>query len=346
MIDWTTAGRRDEVTVHLVNPHSLDTVIGTLGNVDLGGCTVTEDYHSDTRVSAKVSTIGDDGYVEDAWLRIVHGVPGADYSEELFTGPVSKQDSAIRSGAVHSDYELDSNLYTISDDLLVWGLTVGAGGSLRDAVAKLLDLCGREHDLSRMQDKRIQSPVTYERGDSALSDLFDLTADSNRIGVDGHGRVVVERYTAPSAMEPVLDIDPGDPRSIVIGDVSVSDDRFTTPGRVIYRAGSGDDEVMGSADATPDMRSSSARRGYMVARMETAGDLESPTRSQVDALARRSLMASQDIGREYQLTIIWHPLHAGDVVRYRHDGTWRKCLVRSCESDLGTMTKRLTLKEV
>lgn len=345
-MDWTIANRKDVITVQMVDPHSLDRVIGLLEGVYLPGTSVTEGYYTDTRVSAKVSTVGDDGYVSDAWLRIVHSVPDEGYSEELFCGPVTDASSDDESGVTKTKYSLDSNLYTIKDDLLVNGFSIGRGGRLKMAVDQLLSMCGRERDLSKMQDKVIQAPVMYERGDSALSDLFDMCDGTNRVSVDGHGRVTVSKYTAPSAIGPILDIDPLDPRSVVVGSVSHSDSSRKTPGRVIYKSGSGDKERVGSYDAPASAASSSARRGYMVAKMETASGTDDPSVSQLNAMARRSWQASQDAGREHEMTVIWQALHQGDVVRYRHDGEWVKCLVKSVESDLGAMRQRLTLKEV
>ena len=185
----------------------------------------------------------------------------------------------------------------------------------------------------------------YECGESALTVLMDACGSYDRVSVDGHGRVTVERYVAPSAREPSQDVDPEGERSVVIGSVTSGDGSQTTPGRVIVTSGSGDSLMVASYDSPADAESSSRVRGYMYARKESHSG-ENPTWGQLLAEAKASWQASQNPGREHELTVMWQAWHQGDVVRLRVGGTWRKCLVKSVESDLGAMTQKVTLKEV
>lgn len=345
MTDWSASGRRDSIRVTLVAPGSLDSVIGELANVEPDGCSVSEGYYEDTRASARVRTVGDDGYVEHAWMRVVHEVPADGYREELFTGPVTDMKREREDGTVVTDYSLDSSLYAIKNDLLVGGWAIGQGAKLTSVARQLLSTCGRPCDLSRAQEHVYGSPVMYECGESALTVLMDACGSYDRVSVDGHGRVTVERYVAPSAREPSQDVDPEGERSVVIGSVTSGDGSQTTPGRVIVTSGSGDSLMVASYDSPADAESSSRVRGYMYAKKESHSG-ENPTWGQLLAEAKSSWQASQDPGREHELTVMWQAWHQGDVVRLRVGGTWRKCLVKSVESDLGAMTQKATLKEV
>lgn len=345
MTDWSASGRRDSIRVTLVAPGSLDSVIGELANVEPDGCSVSEGYYEDTRASARVRTVGEDGYVDHAWMRVVHEVPADGYREELFTGPVTDMKREREDGTVVTDYSLDSSLYAIKNDLLVGGWTVGAGARLTDVARALLRTCGRPSDVSRAQEHVFASTTMYERGEGALTVLMDACGSYDRVTVDGHGRVVVERYLPPSSREPSQDVDPASPRSVVLGEVSTSDSAETTPGRVIYVSGSGDREVVAEYTAPPGADSSSQVRGYMYAVKKT-DDTQDASYSSLLARAKSSWQESQDPGREHVLTVMWQAWHQGDVVRLRTGGTWRKCLVKSVESSLGDMTQRVTLKEV
>lgn len=345
MTDWSASGRRDSVRVMLVAPGSLDDVVGELANVEPDGCSVSEGYYEDTRCSAKVRTVGEDGYVDHAWMRIVHEVPADGYREELFTGPVTDAKRERKDGATVTDYSLDSSLYAIKNDLLVGGWSIGQGAKLTSVARSLLSTCGRPCDLSRAQEHVYGAPVMYECGEAALSVLIDACGSYDRVSVDGHGRVTVSRYVAPSAREPSQDVDPGDGRSVVIGSVTSSDDSQTTPGRVIVTSGSGNNLVVAAYDAPADAESSSAKRGYMYA-VKSNDSAQDASYASLLAQAKASWQASQDPGREHELTVMWQAWHQGDVVRLRVGGTWRKCLVKSVESDLGAMTQKVTLKEV
>lgn len=334
---------RDSVEALLVDLRSCGTVTGALRGLVPSSVTVTEGYYTDTRVQAKLSTVTRDG--DDGWdggrIRVVHSRPGL--RESLVTGYVTDYDETVEGGLVRREYTLDSSLYAISKDLFPWKYSVGGQASMVEAVRHVLDMCGREHDLSRARDRRVQGTVVYDLGESALSVVFDLAGDTDRVGVDGEGRIVLTPYTPPSGREPGTTIDTAGP--MVVGQVKATTSRYQTPGRVIVRSGSGDGERWGTYDAPAGAASSSASRGYMVATVETSTARE-PSQQDLDAAARRSWEASQDTGEEWELTVVGIGLHQGDVVRLVHEGRAHRCLVKSATLSLSSMSEKLTLKGV
>lgn len=343
MTDWGRADRRDEVEALLVDLRSCGTVTGALRGLVPSSVTITEGYYTDTRVQARLSTVTRDG--DDGWrggrIRIVHSFEG--YRESLMTGYVTDYDETAEGGLVKREYTLDSSLYAISKDVFPWKYSVGGQASMLEAVRHVLDTCGREHDLSRARDRRIQDPVVYDLGETALSAVFDLSGDTDRVDVDGEGRIVLTPYVPPSGREPGATIDTAGP--MVVGDVKATTSRYATPGRVIVRSGSGDSEMWGTYDAPAGAASSPAARGYMVAKVETSNAKE-PSQDQLNASARRSWEESQDTGEEWELTVRWMGLHQGDVVRLVHLGESHRCLVKSATLSFSGMTERLTLKGV
>lgn len=340
---WGDLARRDSVEAVEVDLRSCSDVRGAIVGLDPASVEVTEGYYTDTRVQAKLTTATPDG--EDGWgggrIRVCHSWPG--HREALVTGYVTDVDETVADGLVRRTYSLDSSLYALDGDLLPWRYAFAAQASMLEGVRQLLGTCGREYDLAGARDRRVQSPTVYDIGESALSVLMDVAGDTDRVGVDGEGRVTLRPYVAPSARPATATLDVAGP--MVVGDVRRSTSRYSTPGRVIVTSGAGDDERCGSYDAPPEAPSSSQSRGYMVAKVEASRSKE-PTDQQLRDEARRSWEASQDPGDEWSLTVHWMGLHQGDVVELVAPGTRRKCLVKGVTSSTEGMTQRLTLKGV
>lgn len=342
MPDWGDTRRRDTLSAFNVDLFKCAETRGALVGLDPGSIEVNEGYYTDTRVQAQLSTVTVDG--EDGWdggrIRLVHSFPG--YSRDMMTGYVTELEVKEEGGLIRREYTLDSTLYSISQNTLNCHYSVGAQASMLRAVRGLLDGAFREHDLSTAKDRVIQSPTVWEVGEDVLSVVFDLAGDTDRVDVDGMGRVVLSPYEPPSQRSPSLTIAGGG--RMVVGEITHTTDRFSTPGRIIVKSGSGDDVVFGTYDAPASAQSAWQTRGYLVGKVEST-TTENPTAQQLVDEARRSWEASQDTGEEWGMTVLWMDLHAGDVVNLDWHGT-RKCLVKSAVFSCGDMTEKITLKGV
>lgn len=350
MTDWRDTAHSWDVAALVVDQHDPDAVLGALSGLDLSGCTVTEGYYTDTRVSADVQTAATagDGYVDLARIRLILSVPELGWSRELMTGFVTGATPSEDRGVTTMRYELDSTLWALSVDALDHRVVIGSQGSMVEAAGKLIDSCGFGHDLARAQDRLFQTATVWEVGDTPLGVLYDMCASSSRLGVDGHGLVTMEPYLAPSARSPQYDIDPEDPRTLVLSE-PIEEERgdFEVPGKAVAIAsvGSGED-VAGAALATPSSRASWERRGYRLAKTYSWPGSGAPTAAQLSEYAASMLAQAADAARRWSLKVAYMDARAGDVVSYRHRDGWHRCLVQSVTTRLGDMTQELTLKEV
>jgi len=330
---------RYDVLVERLDAHA-ESVHGRLAGVDLTSIQITEGYYTDSRIQAQLTTHGDDGWERGERLRISLITDGA--HEALITGFVTERSPTIDNGTVSHAYTIDSSMYALSTDLLTKRWTVQ--GSALDAVGRVMWLCGRPYDARGAVDRRVGATV-YDVGTTYLSMCFDLLSSASRLDVDGNGNITIRRYTPPSSRSATSLIDPEARDSIVAGSVSTTDSSLSTPGRVIAKSGSGDDERWAVADVDPSSGSSSAVRGYMVA--ETVDDSsQDADYASLLARAKAKLASEQDPGTEHSLTVVWSGYHAGDMCEILAYGTRRKCLVKSVETDFSSMTQKLTLKEV
>ena len=361
--DWGDPRRTDEIRVYMVCPTDLDRTYGELTGVDLSGCSIEAGYYTDTRVSAKLTVVGD-AWVRGSFLRVVHRVPEWGYENELGTFVVTN-DAATRENGVWK-YELtcQSVLYGLSTDLLSWPVTRAKGSSAVAGMKYILDTCKRRYVNRGAKDKRLGSALVMETGKSMLSHLFKLCQQAgDRLDVDGHGRVTISPYVRPAAKEPRLTIDVSDPRGTSYGGLKRSTDWLSSVGRVTVscrysetvkkgkKSKTVSREIVAHADASAMDHRGSAVRGYLVTDFRSLSDMKPRTKAQAQKLANRYLRDSSPELVEWELDSAYMPVWQGDVVELlvpdgddQYSGR-RKCLVKSLSVDLANMTMSLRLKE-
>ncbi len=355
MIDWADLTRAGEVTVTQVNPTDLDATMGELEGVDLSGSSITFGYYADTRVTGKLRVVGD-GWQRGSWLRIGYRIPEWEWSTELGTFIVTNDSAERQRGSWAYDLDLQSALYGLSTDLLVRPWAIARNAMALSAMRQCVQAAGMTLVTDGANDHRLKSAKVVETGTSRLSALYALTQMANdRLDVDGHGRVVVERYVAPSAKAPALTIDLADPRGVAQDGITRTTDWLQMPDvaavHFTYNANGKQREINASARVSASSPHAHSARGYTVTDMHSLTEMSPATAARAQQLANQFLANDATEHVEWGLTTTFLPIKAGDVVELvvpdgmaDYQGP-RKCLVKSCEVDLGTMAMQLTLKE-
>ena len=355
MMDWHDLTRRGTVTVTMVNPTDLDATMGELEGVDLSGSSISYGYYVDTRVTGKLRVVGD-GWVRGSWLRIGYRIPELDYQTELGTFIVTNDSASRARGAWTYELDLQSALYGLSTNLLVRPWAIARNAMALTAMRQCVTGGGGEIVTSGARDYRLKSAKVVETGTSRLSALFALCDMANdRLDVDGHGRVVVAPYVAPANRAPSLAIDLADRRGVAQDGITRTTDWLKMPTvaavHYSYDAGGKQREINASATVASTAHQSYANRGYTVTDMHQLNEMAPATAQRAQQLAKQYLANDTVEHVEWEVTTTYLPIKAGDVVELIvHDGLEdyqgaRKCLVKTCELDLGTMAMKLTLKE-
>ena len=355
MMDWHDLARTDRVVVEQLNPTNLDATMGELDGVDLSGSSLSWGYYVDTRVTGQLRVVGE-GWRRGTMLRVTHRVDEWGWSRELGTFIVTNDSATREGGAWAYDLELQSVLYGLSTDLLVRPWAIAANAKALTAARQIVEAAGRQLVTDGANDYALKGAKVIESGTSRLSALFALADMANdRLDVDGHGRVTLERYVPPASKVPTLAIDLTDPRGVAMDGVTRSTDWLAMPNvaAVRYRYDKGGRQYEINASATIDATSplSSTARGYTVTDFRDLMAMSPATAARAQQLARQYLAADSAEHVEWQLSTTYLPVTAGDVVELVvHDGEdayrgSRHCLVKTVELDLGTMTMALTLKE-
>lgn len=343
MTMWRDGAREDKISVLLVDPWDLDSVRGELTSVILSGCSITEGYYTDNRISGKVEAMDDGSWIDGSWMRIVLRCPGYGFEQELATLIPTKIAYEESKGATIVDYTLQSVLWSMSSDTQPSHFTIGKGATTTQVFNRICSAVKKTGlVLPGANNKRYTSSVVYELGDSYLSDLYDICTNAdNRLSVDGHGRITMAKYVAPSRREPDWELDTSDNRTMVVSDgVSWEDSPGDVADRSIVTYKNGDTEVIGSAEL------GSNTRGYTIAKVHQENDMTPATSTRASELARSYLVSDSSSTTDRKVSTLYFPCHQGDIVTLIDGSSTTKNLVKTVEAHLEDMTLDLTLREV
>lgn len=348
---WRDATRDDVIRVLLVDPANLDTVRGELGGVILRRCSLTFGYDTDNRVSGKVTAVDDGSWVEGSWLRIVHECPGYGYRNELATLVPSNVSHTLEDGHVELEFTLQSVLWTLSSDMRSSHLTIAAGAQTPDVFDRMIATAGRAGSrLPGCNSHRYDQAVTYEIGDSILSDLFDVcNAANNRLDVDGHGRVTMGPNTGTNRT-PDWRLDVDDARTIVLEQGVTWEDQpgsVASSSIVTYKKDTQDEktEITAVAELPNSKRYSAQRRGYVLAKVHSESDLTPAT---YDAALAKAKTYLQDEGRDTvkrTAKCMYFPVTEGQVVEMDDGLATTSNLVTEASVSFDDMTVDLTMEQ-
>lgn len=360
-MNWEKVGYSCDIGVNVISPVNVNNVLGSLRNVTLDDCKVSEQYYSDSRVQATVSTLAksgtSDGYVNNGRLRIILSIPSRNWSRELITGFVSNKKESYENGYVKRTYTIESSLWGILNHKVSSTITIGKGSKLISIWSSLLKNHTRlQYDTSKAQDRSFNSVLIYEPG-SLLSDvLFDISDGYSRMDVTGHGVLTLVKYTPPAKRSATRTLNYDDPRTLSINELSRESNEWSVPGRAIVTStisvkqnGKSTQQVIaGSYDAPTTHFSSIAQRGYLIARSDNYnGTSDSPSIKELNAVARNNWEDSLDKEIYWDAESYYADYHAGDIITLVPTNlTGRKCLVTGTEINLNEMVQTLRLKEV
>lgn len=345
-VDWRDMAREDVWTVEMVDPNDPTTSRGYLADGCVTDLSLTLAYDTETQATAKVTTLGDDGYVSGSMLRIWHEVDEWGYREPVFTGYVTGTSDRLGAGVPQRGYELGSALWAMRNDLWPSQFSVASGATALQAVRSVLDHCARPYAvLAGATDSRLSATRLWPVGGSRLTTLLDLAdVAGDYVGVDGMGRVTVGPSPFSSALDtPDWELDTDDPLSVVMSsevrhDVTPDD----APGRVIVTHKDGSTVTVGVADAPATYQTSAARRGYVVAKAVEEKELPGGL-AQARLLAAQYLAQGQALSDEWSLETTYAPYRGGDVVGLRIWGDRHVGYVREADFDLLGGSVKLTI---
>lgn len=368
-MDWNDTGYSYIVEVNVVSQTNVDLVIGSLHGVKLEGMVISENYYSDSRIQAKLKTVVDegesDGYVNYGRLRIILTIPEREWSEELITGYVSNISEDSQHGYTQREYTIEGTIWGLLDHKINATVSISSGAGMvniwKDLMANQTKM---QYSTTNAKDHSFNSTKVYEAGTSLSTLLFEICSGYSRMDTNGHGVVVLDKYTAPKNRTPSRVIDFTNPRGLSLYPLTSSNSNMSEqPGRAIVTASVSESNGDGAAsqkilvgcyDAPASDPTSIANRGWLKARLDSySGSSENPTKAELDAEAENNWKNNQDGTKEWNMSTVFADYHEGEVVTLippssysEGKSTGIKVLVSGVRTNLEDFTQELTLKEV
>ena len=364
-MDWTKTGYSWTVTVTVVHQTNVDNTLGVLSGVQLNGLTITENYYSDSRVQAKVSTVvkegTSDGYVKNGRLRIILDIPSRGFSEELITGYVSDIKESSADGYTKRTYTIEGTIWGLLEHKVKDSVTIAKGAKLITVWTGLVSKQTKmQYTTSGAQDHNFTNVIVYEAGTSLSTILFDVSSGYDRMDVNGHGELTLTKYIAPKEQTATKVMDYHNNRGLMRKTLEKTTSEYDAPGRAIVTATISkevkengkkktiQEVIVGSYDAPSTHATSIDTRGWLKGRTDVYnGTSETPSKSELDSVAKKKWEEAQDKGIEWSVPCIFEDWHAGEVVLLiPNETTSVKALIKSVTTNLDDMTQSVTLKEV
>ncbi len=300
---------------------------------------------------------------DEIYGRVIHKSYRHPWTKELITGYVSDIQEKEEHGYIARSYTLEGTMWGLLNHKTRKQITVGKGTYLIKVWSALMDMTKMQYVTSNAQNHKFGSTAIYEAGDSLSTILFELSSGYNRMDNDGHGRVVLSRYTAPSKKTASRTIDGDDVKGLSAAPYERNRNDWENPGRAVVTATTQVTKkgktmqkvIVGYYDAPSGHKTSINTRGYLIGRTDTySGTSKNPTKAELNAVAKTNWEnAQKDTGGEWTFSSIFMDYHAGEVVNFMPPADPKnpkrsvyKCLISSVNTNLGDMTQSLTLKEV
>lgn len=355
-MEWYDLRVPGRMRAWLVEPRHPGNVLGELEGVKWDACSIECGYYIDLRTTAKL--VVQDGDWEGrwdgrAWIRLTYEV--GDYETNVGTYIVVEDPYEQKNGRFEWTLSLKSVLHGLAVYKPEQPLTIKQGTYASTLLKKMFDYTGYPYSLAGLKEYRAERTFVLERGKSGLEWLFSVANyTGNRVDVTGAGIVTVGQRVPPAQIPQKFNLDLLDPRGLVIDGLTHSNDRLSTPGRVVihHQVGSGDSakDIVAYADASGS--ASYAYRGYLSVDYQSVSDMSPETYQRALQLAKERLKEQSVTQEEWAFSIPSLPVWAGTgITLWPHDAYYkggRKCFVKSASISglhLNRPTMRLTLKE-
>lgn len=360
-MDWYKTGYSYAVNVLTVSPTDVRKTLGELKGVQLDTVSISENYYSDSRIQAKLTTVTkeeeSDGYIPYARLRIVLSIPSQDWIEPLVTGYVSDISESKEHGYIKRSYTIEGTMWGLLDHVMKDSVTIGKGAKMVSIWCSLMEKQTKmQFDTTNSQDHLFSNTIVYEAGSKLGTILFEISESYSRMDTDGYGVVTLRKYTAPAKRGADRKVFFNQFKNITLPPTSNTTSDYDNPGRVVVTASVSIEKdgkttqqvVVGSYDAPASDKNSINIRGYLTGITESySGVSENPSKSELDSVAKKKYTDAQSTGKEWDASSVFANYHAGEVITYIHSNLEEsKCLIKTVNTNLASFTQDLTLKEV
>ena len=341
---WRDIGTELNLKVFMIDPHNLEINRGEL--IGVIKVSLTDGYYSDTKISGSLETISDN-YIGGSWLRIT-----IDDEEAATLGVQNLSEEQAPEGGIKRTYALQSTLWMLDADLAFNLYTIAKNTKAKTALAAIGKTCGKSMIFQGgSHDSLYTAAKIFERTDSYRAIMADICSKAgNELSVDGHGRISVTGYVAPSKKEASWELDPNDPRGVVLNpgytDADATGEAYNRTIVVAANSKSDGKPIVAHSDAPASSPISSAYRGWTRAVIHDVSDMSPFNLNRANQLVNQYVADDRSQGITRTCKCMYFPIKSGEVVAWVEGGKKTRYLAQTIEADLMAWTVSLTLKKI
>jgi hypothetical protein len=265
------------------------------------------------------------GYAKFNWMHarvrpvlIVEGMPEQRLGVFVPTAPTEHWDE----GGGKQDIELLDRTSIISQDYVPSSYTVKKGTNVIAAVRKVIASTGEPVGAISSSNETVPDDMLWGAGTNKLTIVNELldSAGFFALWADANGQYRTEQYRSPKDRPVVYEL-LDDHRSIYIPTLTVDQDYYNVPNRVVMTAqGNGEKEAWTSVatNKNPDSAFSFQRRGRWITDVQLGVEATSQEALDRKATARLNALHSAQLTVEIQHAPV-PGLKVNDIVRFRRE---------------------------
>lgn len=353
--DWNRSGRIDQFTFEKISSKNLNTSLGSLECLVIGG-TLNYSYYSDLKVSGSLDVINAPSSMsQDQYLIRIWYCPTLDGQKQkielgtfYFTANLHYQN-----GMYSGSLELRSMLARHIDDLTInkWSLSKGKKAST--CYKQVFKALGGFPVIKGIKDKKFNKIHVFDVGVTPMS-ILQYIADycGGQITVNPHGQTVLQNYlSASNKKKNIAHIVSANNTSVIHAGLEISNSIKEIPNRTVcvYQEMNGKtvNQYIGKATLDAKQARSYAKTGKWITKYYKVTNCKKPYKKNLQALAKKYLASLNHKTIYYEFTTYYQPIEIGEVITLKYDKITVNGMVTDIDLNLGIgATMKVKIRKV
>lgn len=340
--DWNSSGRIDSFSFEKISAKDLNTSLGTLDCLVVGG-TLHYSYYSELKVSGELEVINASSSMsEEEYLIRIWYTPelnGEKQKIELGTFYFTA-DLHYENGMYRGNVSLRSLLARHIDDVTVQKWTLSKNKKASDCFKGVFSALGGFPLISGITDKKIQKQYVFDVGVTPMS-ILQYIADyvGGEITVNPHGQTVLQKYISPAnKKKSISHYITANAKSVIRAGLDISNSLKEIPNRVVcvFEEQSGNRTIQHIGKAALDSKEprSYQKTGKWVTVYYSISNCKKPYVQNLQAKAKQYLRSLNNKTVYYEFDTYYQPVEIGEVIQLKYDNITVNGLVSDIDLEL------------
>ncbi len=339
---WNESGRIDSFYFEKISPKDLNTSLGSLDCLVIGG-TINYSYYSDLKVSGELQVINAKSSMseEEYLIRIWYTPSLNGETQKIKIGTFYfTADLHYENGMYRGTVQLRSLLARHIDDVTVQKWTLSKNKLASTCFKNVFSALGGFPLINGIVDKKISKQHVFDVGVTPMS-ILQYIADyvGGEITVNPHGQTVLQKYLSPSNKKKnISHYVTANAKSVVKPGIDISNSIKEIPNRVVCvyesQTGKKTTQYIGKAALAAKEARSYQNTGKWTTVYYNISNCKKPYVKNLKAKAKQYLTSLNHKTIYYEFDTYYQPIEIGEVIQLKYDGITVNGLVSDIDLSL------------